>query len=178
MDAAQQRTNAGAEKRKKLPTAKKPKKKKKGANPSTPEKPPPGKAKRIRVYPTKEESEMLQRWIGTARWTYNECLRAVQNENVPRNKKALRARALNEEAIVKMNKTWLRNTPYDVRDGGMDDMLKAYASGFARKKNDHKAFKLSFRSRKLAPQESIVINYKHWKRKRGGLCLHQESAIG
>ena len=32
-----------------------------------------------------------------------------------------------------MNKTWLRDTPYDVRDAAMDDLLKAYASGFARK---------------------------------------------
>jgi transposase len=56
----------------------------------------------------------------------------------------------------------------------MDDLLKAYASGFARKKNDKKAFKLSFRSRKLAFQESIVIHHKHWKHKQGEYAFLHE----
>jgi transposase len=54
-----------------------------------------------------------------------------------------------------------------VRDAAMDDLLKAYASGFARRKNDKKSFKLGLRSRKTAFQESIVIHHKHWKHKRG-----------
>jgi len=165
MDAAQRTIEESA--KKKPPSPPKRLKKKKEANPSTPEKPPPGKAKRIRVYPTTEERAKLQRWLDTARWTYNESLRAIEKENVPRNKKALRARVLNEEAIVAMDKPWLRETPYDVRDAAMDDLLKAYAAGFARKKNDNKAFRISFRSRKLAFQESIVIHHKHFKKKTG-----------
>jgi putative transposase len=155
--------------RKPLPPLAPPKrsKKKKQVNPSTPEKPPPGKAKRIRVYPTTEEQEKLKRWIGTARWTYNECLKAIQNEGVARSKKALRARALNEGTIVALNKPWLRDTPYDVRDAAMDDLLKAYASGFARRKNDKKSFKLGLRSRKTAFQESIVVHHKHYKNMTG-----------
>jgi putative transposase len=165
-DAVLQTIEGSAKKLPPPPLPKRSKKKKEG-NPSTPEKPPPGKAKRIRVYPTKEEKDKLQKWIGTARWTYNECLKAIQSEGVARNKKALRARALNEETIVAMNKPWLRDTPYDIRDEGMTDLLKAYASGFARKKNDKKAFKMSFRSRKLSFQESIVIHHKHWGRHTG-----------
>jgi putative transposase len=155
--------------RKPLPPLAPPKrsKKKKQVNPSTPEKPPPGKAKRIRVYPTTEEQEKLKRWIGTARWTYNECLKAIQNEGVARSKKALRARALNEGTIVALNKPWLHDTPYDVRDAAMDDLLKAYASGFARRKNDKKSFKLGLRSRKTAFQESIVVHHKHYKNMTG-----------
>jgi putative transposase len=49
----------------------------------------------------------------------------------------------------------------------MDDLLKAYASGFARRKNDKKSFKLGFRSRKTAFQESIVVHHKHYKNKTG-----------
>jgi hypothetical protein len=75
--------------------------------------------------------------------------------------KALRARVLNEEAIVAMDKPWLRETPYDIRDAAMDDLLKAYDAGEARKLIDGKPFKISFRSRKLAFQESIVVRSKH-----------------
>ncbi|KAK9245967.1 hypothetical protein V1506DRAFT_553507 [Lipomyces tetrasporus] len=58
------------------------------------------KAKRFRLCPTAEEKQILLKckWIGTSRWTYNECLRAIQDEGVPKSKKALRARAINKEA--------------------------------------------------------------------------------
>ena len=149
---------------------KKKKKKKKGKK----KKAPAAKARKIRLYPSKEEKATLERWIGTARWTYNECLNAVENEGVPRKKKALRARALNEEAIVRMDKPWLRETPYDVRDEAMNDLLKAYKSGFARRANDAKNFKLHPRSRKHAFQESIVVHAKHWKKTRGAYAFLRE----
>ena len=119
-DIAQQTTN-DATKKKPLPTPKRSKKTKE-ANPSTPEKPPPGKARKIRIYPNAEQREKLQQWIGTARWTYNECLRAIQNEDTPKIKKAPRARVPNNEAINAMKKPWIRETPYDIRDAAMDDL--------------------------------------------------------
>ncbi|KAK9321685.1 hypothetical protein V1517DRAFT_237919, partial [Lipomyces orientalis] len=39
--------------------------------------------------------KILLNWMGAARWTYNECLRAIEDEGVPRSKKAMRARAIN-----------------------------------------------------------------------------------
>ncbi|KAJ8100917.1 hypothetical protein POJ06DRAFT_267085 [Lipomyces tetrasporus] len=73
-----------------------------------------------------EEKELLAKWIGTARWTYNECLRAIKEEGVPKFKKALRARAINKEAAEMLNKPWLEETPYDIRDAPTDDLLKAF----------------------------------------------------
>ena len=115
MDAVLQKT---AEDAKQQQQQQKPKrsKKKKEANPSTVEKPLPGKARRIRIYPNKEEQKKLHKWIGTARWTYNECLKAVQSEGVPKVKKALRARAINEDAIDAMNN--LADEPLVVRAVG------------------------------------------------------------
>ena len=168
-----------AENRRRRRRAKQQPKKKKAKtkkNPKT-DKEPAGKAKKIRLYPNKKEEETLMRWIGTARWTYNECLRAVQSdENVPRNKKALRARALNDDAITRMDKPWLRDTPYDVRDEAMNDLLKAYDSGFARKKNDGKPFELKPRSRKHSAQESIVIHSKHYKTEAWSIFIHCQNA--
>ncbi|ODQ75789.1 hypothetical protein LIPSTDRAFT_1213, partial [Lipomyces starkeyi NRRL Y-11557] len=80
--------------------------------------------KRYRLYPTAEEKKILVEWIGAARWTYNVCLRAIMDEGVPRSKKALRARAINEEAIELLKKPWLEETPYDIRDAAMDDLLR------------------------------------------------------
>jgi len=44
------------------------------------EKPPAGKALKIRLYPNSEEKQKLLKWIGTARWTYNQCLAAINND--------------------------------------------------------------------------------------------------
>ncbi|KAJ8101285.1 hypothetical protein POJ06DRAFT_281117 [Lipomyces tetrasporus] len=44
------------------------------------EKEPAAKAKRHRLYPTAEEKKILVKWIGAARWKYNECLRAIMDE--------------------------------------------------------------------------------------------------
>ncbi|KAK9332807.1 hypothetical protein V1520DRAFT_225086 [Lipomyces starkeyi] len=62
------------------------------------------KANWSRLYPTAEETKILLKWIGAARWTYNECLHAIKVEGVPKSKKALRARAINnvEKEILKM----------------------------------------------------------------------------
>ncbi|CAG8745236.1 8698_t:CDS:2, partial [Gigaspora rosea] len=97
--------------------------------------------------------------IGTARWTYNRCLIAVEKEGVKRKKKDLRARCLN--AVNFQNKTkleWVLETPYDIRDEAMNDLLKGYATNFAA---NRKNFKMKFRSKK-DPQQSIAILSKHW----------------
>ncbi|KAK9330372.1 hypothetical protein V1520DRAFT_369574 [Lipomyces starkeyi] len=73
------------------------------------------KLSQYRLYPTAEEKKILVKWIGAARWTYNECLRAIMDEGVPKSKKASRARAINKEAIELLNKPWLEETPYDLR---------------------------------------------------------------
>ena len=73
----------------------------------------------------------MLKWIGTARWTYNECLKVIELEKIPRTKKALRARVLNDKAIEKMQKPWISDTPYekniirsirDRRDEAMADL--------------------------------------------------------
>ncbi|KAK9375264.1 putative transposase DNA-binding domain-containing protein [Lipomyces chichibuensis] len=147
---------------------------------STSAKEPAAKAKRYRLYPTAEEKRILVEWIGAARWTYNECLRAIMDEGVPRSKKALRARAINKEALELLKKPWLEETPYDIRDAAMDDLLKAFASGVARYKTDKKVFKIRYRSRQKCFQESIVIPSKHWLRCSGKYAFlrHMKSEKG
>jgi hypothetical protein len=84
-----------------------------------------GKATKIRIYPTKEEQQKLQNWIRCSHWTYNERLRLIKEEKVPRITKVLRARVSNEEAINKMQKPWIGETPYDIHDAYLADLLKA-----------------------------------------------------
>ncbi|GBC05058.1 hypothetical protein RclHR1_00600021 [Rhizophagus clarus] len=112
----------------------------------------------------KPSNSLSQRWIGTARWTYNQCLSVVEKEGVNRNKKDLWARCLN--AVNFRNNAelkWVLETPYDIRDEAMNDLLKGYSTNFA---TNRKKFKMKFRSKK-DPHQSIVIHSKHWGKSRG-----------
>ena len=62
--------------------------------------------------------------------------------------------------FLKTNK-WAKETPYDIRDEAMNDLLKAYKTNFA-KGEEHK-FEIRYKSKKQ-DQESIVIHSKHWKK--------------
>jgi Helix-turn-helix domain len=127
------------------------------------DKPPAEKSRRIRLFPTQDQRQKLRRWMGTARWTYNRCLAAVEKEGVRRSKKDLRARCLNAGNFEHDPKLkWVLETPYDVRDEAMNDLLKGYASNFAK----GSPFKMKFRSLKDR-QQSIVIHSKHWRKTRG-----------
>jgi putative transposase len=157
-----------------------------------PPKPPAARARKIRVYPTKEERQTLLRWIGAARWTYNKCLEliqkkhvqkegvqeecvqeeCVQEEGVPLDKKELRTRVITKKAILAMDgKSWVLETPNAVRDEAVSDVLKAYKSSFARYRRDGIKFRIKWRSRKHAKQESVVIHACHWQQKRGAYAF-------
>jgi putative transposase len=109
------------------------------------------------VYPNKEQKEKLNMWFGTARWTYNQVVAAIQS-GTKLSKKDLRATCVNNTNF-KGNKQWVTKTPYDIRDEAMNDVLKAYSTNFALKR---KNFTIGFRSKK-AMSQSIAILGKHWK---------------
>src|SRR5437762_14386672 len=103
--------------------------------------------------------------MGTARWTYNWCLVAVEKESIKQTKKALRAQYLNATNFNNTELKWFLKveTPYDIRDEAMNDLLKSYSTNFAAKRTK---FKIKFRSKKDR-QQSIAILSKHWGKSRG-----------
>jgi transposase len=125
-------------------------------------KPPAGKARKIRLYPNKEEREKLSQWFGAARWTYNECCTAVYKHGMPFKLKVLRNFAVNQDSLKARNLDWLFNTPRDIRDEALRDFLKAYDACKAKGNN----FKLEPRKKKES--ESIVIPHRGWRPRKNG----------
>lgn len=125
---------------------------------------PAGKVKKIRLFPTKQQRQILNNWFGTARWTYNQVLAGLESDvKLSFNLKDLRARFINNGLYEGTDKAWVIDTPYDVRDAAMIDVVNAYKSNFAKKKiNSTHQFKIKFRS-KYAESEAITIHSKHWK---------------
>jgi transposase len=133
------------------------KKKKKSDKPST------GKVIKIRVYPSADQKKKLKQWFGTARWIYNQCLSLVQTDLSKRWKKELRKAIVNSDCFATQNQ-WALQTPYEVRDAAMVDLLNVYNSNFAkRSKNPQHQFTMHFRSKK-APQETIMIRGRSYKK--------------
>ena len=93
-------------------------------------------------------------------------MNALKTKLCKATKKDLRAVALNKSALAD-NNAWALQVPYDVRDEGMKDVLKAIDSNQAKiAKGSLQRFDLSFRSAK-DEQQSLVIHAKHWKHKTG-----------
>ena len=93
-------------------------------------------------------------------------MQAIKTKLCKATKKGLRAVALNKSALAE-NNAWALKVPYDVRDEGMNDVLKAIESNQAKiEKGSLKHFELAFRSAK-DEQQSLVIHSKHWKHKTG-----------
>jgi hypothetical protein len=117
---------------------------------------------KIRVFPTKDQDRKLKKWLGAARWTYNQCVASMKNKDCKMNEKALRSRHINKAALSEHK--WATEVPYDIRDEGMRDFVKALKA--TRAKKDVKHFSFKFRSRKDKTQ-SITVLKKHWNLKTG-----------
>jgi putative transposase len=129
---------------------------------------------KVRIYPTEAQKATIKSWLGATRWTYN---RVVAYLNDPETKdcrtiKDLRTHSVNDEMIKMTKKEWIGSIPYDIRDEGLRDARKAVGSNLAKQRIRKKrglshAFKLKYRHKKRAHQESIVLHSKHWQKSRG-----------
>jgi putative transposase len=127
----------------------------------------PLKTRKIRVYPANDDQrQLLLKWFGTARWTYNECLKKLQLPNSPYKPNrfgGLREAVVNDGNYATENK-WVLETPRTIRQGAYEELLLAYASNFAKKKKTPShAFDIRPRSRKQ-PQQSIYICNRNYNK--------------
>lgn len=126
------------------------------------EKPQAGKARKIRLFPTTEQQQVLLKWFGTTRWTYNQCVAACTRNEQPEaaTKKNLRSLFVNSDAPD--IPSWTQEVPYDVRDEAMTDFIKAFSiQKMLVKQGKRKCFTMKFRSKRR--DQSIVIRPNHWK---------------
>jgi putative transposase len=119
--------------------------------------------RKVRIYPTAAQKDKLQRWFGTARWTYNRCLDLVNNKTCrPTMSGGLREAVVNDGNYANRD-AWVLDCPRDIRAGAYNDLLEAYKSNFAKQRlNPQHKFEIHYRSRK-DPQESIYIDKRAYR---------------
>jgi len=135
------------------------------------------KTKKIRIYPNEQQRQILKKWFGAYRWTYNACLVAVRDAGVPLSFEPLRHHCVNTETIKFpaeqlfaahylinpdwKNIDWLLEVPYDVRDEAMKALIQSYDTEFGKRKEySSHHFEIKMKTKKLK-RESIKICSKH-----------------
>lgn len=107
------------------------------------------RSKKVRLYPTQNQREILKKWIGTTRYVYNRGLAYLkENKEEKHNFQSLRNKFVTKKdnPIVA---DWEIETPKDIRAGGLQDLDIAYKSAFSNlKKGNILHFDLSFRQKK------------------------------
>jgi hypothetical protein len=138
--------------------------------PAVKTKEPAEKSIMFRLYPSKFQRKDLNKWFGTARWTYNQVVASLRASPHDPSKYAV-VKKLRNDFVNKKNsnneenfadKPWVTKTPYDIRDAALDDVVKAYTSNLAKK--DNKNFDIVFKKKK-APSDSIAIYANNYKSK-------------
>jgi hypothetical protein len=122
------------------------------------------------IYHRTVVKEELNKWFGTARWTYNQVVALLRASPRDISKYAVVKNLRNDFVNKKnfnnekkfSNKPWVTKTPYDIRDAALNDVVNAYTSNLAKENNNN--FTIHFKKRK-APSDSIAIYAKNYKSK-------------
>ena len=108
------------------------------------------KSKKIRVYPTVDQREILRQWFGTARFTYNKTIALLNNTDTKANWKAIKT------PIIHDLPDWSKDTPYQVKSIAIRDACIAVREAKKKCKNTGEHQSVSFKSKKN-PSDSIFI---------------------
>ena len=134
----------------------------------------PVKTVKIKLHPRSlEDHVQLRRIMGTARWTYNQCIRTVRDPNYRAERertmdtrtgkpvswsKFLRTKILNRGSTAVQENPWLLETPYDIRDDARKDFATAMKGCWTKLRNGTiDEFKLRLRSRKQCKSQSFYV---------------------
>lgn len=121
---------------------------------------------RYRLYPTKEQMQLLRKAFGVTTWTYNACLDAIKKKIIKQTIKDCRDYALNAKSTFLQDKPWVTQVPYDIRDEAAQDLLRAMKANDTKiKKDDVYAMKAKFQFQsKYRKSKKLVIHSKHYKK--------------
>lgn len=136
------------------------------------------RARKLKLFPSETWKVRLRKWMGTARWTYNKCLHKFKTKKCKMDRSDFRAKVLGSHnhgvpkkkcgkkkrkrgrgrgnwdkpkpKIVRQVKTsWVLETPMEVRDSSMVDLINAFSTNIKKRKKDAShTFQLSFRTKK------------------------------
>ena len=136
--------------------------------------------RKIKINPTKAQKLMLNKFAGAARFTYNACVKSVNDKTHKNNKFVLRnafVTAKNNEFFE--NKQWLLSTPKAIRQQAVFEAVKNFKSAFSnlRNKNIDK-FKVRFKTLKHQRENGYVLGIEKAVKFKDGVLTILPETIG
>ncbi len=115
------------------------------------------RTRKVRIYPTQAQKQILNEWFDTSRYVYNRFIDAIDNKEYTSGQWKM---ASGQFVTARNNpnvEEWEKRTPFAVRQNALRDVFKAYKTGFSNKRNGNIThFKIGHRTKKN-PRQSIVI---------------------
>jgi len=129
------------------------------------------KSRKIRIYPNKTQQKMMKQWMGTCRYVWNRALDGIKNKGEKINFQSLR----NKYVTSKNNDSihdWEKETPKDIRAGGLRDMEKGFKTALVNLKRGN-IDKFSLRFKKKKDDKSLEVPASAIKYEKGVLFIYK-----
>ena len=110
------------------------------------------KSRRIRIYPTKEQSNLLRRWLGVQRLVYN---RSIEHYN-DKNFEIRNWMKLSKYLLTELNMDFVKSVPHQIKDKAVKDAYTSWSVNCKKAKKTGKPFTLKFKSRKDPVQSCFI----------------------
>jgi putative transposase len=108
------------------------------------------KSKKIKIYPTTKQKQLLNMWMGVSRYTYNQTIDYLKQKDSSNNWFKIKTNLLNSLP------DWSKQTPFQIKSIAIRDACNASKNNIKRYKQTNKFQKLRYRSKKNLIQ-SIYI---------------------
>jgi len=109
------------------------------------------RTKKIRIFPTKEQKQILRKWFGCATYTYNQTIDKIRKKEItPYKWKGVKAIVLNDLPH------WAKETPYSIKGDTVREACTAVLNTYEKRKQTKKFHEASFR-KKRSLKKSINI---------------------
>ena len=116
------------------------------------------RSRKIRVYPNKEQKQILNNWFGASRFAYNKAVAFLKQPNTKAQWKSIKTPLLHEMP------EWSKKVPYQIKSVAIRDCCHAVSNAKRKYKQTGKFNEVKFRSKKrgdntlFIPQSAVSEN--------------------
>jgi transposase len=138
------------------------------------------RTRKIKINPTKVQKLMLNKFSGSARFTYNTCVASVNEKTHKNNKFTLRNAFVSAKNNVFFeNKEWLTETPKVVRQQAVFEAVKNFKSAFSNLRNQNiDKFKVRFKTLRHQRENGYVLGVEKAVKFKDGVLTILPETIG
>ena len=110
------------------------------------------KSRRIRIYPTKEQRNLLRRWFGVGRLFYNQAIQRYNDKEFD----VRNWMKLYDYISLELDKDYVKEVPYQIKKIAVKDAYTSWSVNCKKTKKTGKPFSFRFKSRKDPVQSCFI----------------------